>query len=380
MSPVKTKPKVINEVLIPICKNIWPIPIAILIVFFYSRDPVLTELGYSTSFYPMISNLTAAFGNFIPASLAELFLISFSLMAITLTIKLIFNVLRSKKAKRGKMLFDASLVYIRVISLIILAFSVLCAPNYHRQPFTFYSGHVVAPGTPDELIKLSTILAKRTDEARRYINTNEYGNMIISGVSLYEVAKDANATIKKFSGTYPVLGGATPPPKPVSFSVAMNYLGITGFYFPYFCEANFNSKIPHAEMPYVMLHELAHAHGFMREDEANFIAYLSGRDSDNPDFVYSANFSALNYCLNDLSRYDYDAYVEIWNGLSEGVKDDFREMWAHWEKYDGTLTEVSETVNNAYLMVNSQSDGIKSYGAVVNLLLAEYRTWDEEVT
>ena len=41
------------------------------------------------------------------------------------------------------------------------------------------------------------------------------------------------------------------------------------------------------------------------------------------------------------------------------------------------MAEVAQQVNNAYLKANRQYDGVKSYGRVVDLLLAE---WREEQT
>ena len=40
---------------------------------------------------------------------------------------------------------------------------------------------------------------------------------------------------------------------------------------------------------------------------------------------------------------------------------------------DGKVAEVSNKVNDTYLKVNKQEDGVKSYGRMVDLLLAQYR-------
>ena len=38
------------------------------------------------------------------------------------------------------------------------------------------------------------------------------------------------------------------------------------------------------------------------------------------------------------------------------------------------MGEIADKVNDAYLKANDQADGTKSYGRVVDLLLAEYKT------
>lgn len=41
------------------------------------------------------------------------------------------------------------------------------------------------------------------------------------------------------------------------------------------------------------------------------------------------------------------------------------------------MKEISNSVNNTYLKANGQEDGVKSYGRMVDLLLAEYRSQTE---
>jgi hypothetical protein len=282
---------------------------------------------------------------------------------------------KAKKKARPKMLFDALCAVLATLSYLVLGFVVLCAPNYHRQPFTYYSQHVVEPATLEELEDLSVILGQRAGELRALVAENDQGQVLLTGKNLYAVAAQANLVMENLSATYPVLGGITPPPKPVASSFVLNQLKLSGFFFPYFTEANFNTKMPAAEMPFTMLHELAHAQGFMREDEANFIAYLACRDSDNPDFAYSGNLMALRYCLSALSGADTEAYNRVYEGLSEPVQRDIIEARTHWGRYDGTLADLSDRVNDVYLRVNSQPAGTRSYGQVVDLLIAEYRRW-----
>ena len=44
-----------------------------------------------------------------------------------------------------------------------------------------------------------------------------------------------------------------------------------------------------------------------------------------------------------------------------------------WIGFDGKVAEVSNKVNDTYLKVNKQEDGVKSYGRMVDLLLAQHR-------
>lgn len=375
MQDAKNKTKTGFNRYLPLLSSIWPLPAAGIFLLVYSRDPDMTERGYSTTIYPAITNFSTIIGKFLPASMAELTMISGLLFAVVMGLRLIFMMIGAKKKARKKMLSDALLAVLAVVSYLVLGFVLLCAPNYHRQPFTYYSRHVVAPATLEELEELSLILGQNADELRPLLMENDEGRVLLTGKNLYSVAALANGVMADLGETYPVLGGITPSPKPVAASFILNRLQLSGFFFPYFTEANFNSRMPTTEMPFTMLHELAHAQGFMREDEANFIAYLACRDSDNPDFAYSGNLMALRYCLSALAGEDTEAYYRVYEGLSEAVRRDIVESRAHWDRYDGTLADISDRVNDVYLRVNSQHDGTKSYGRVVDLLIAEYRLW-----
>ncbi|MFA9381199.1 MAG: DUF3810 family protein, partial [Acetanaerobacterium sp.] len=55
------------------------------------------------------------------------------------------------------------------------------------------------------------------------------------------------------------------------------------------------------------------------------------------------------------------------------IKADYADYNLFWAQYQGAVSEVSVSVNNAYLKANSQADGVQSYGRMVDLLLADYR-------
>ncbi len=69
-------------------------------------------------------------------------------------------------------------------------------------------------------------------------------------------------------------------------------------------EANYNGHMPEMDIPSTVCHELSHLKGFMREDEANFIAYLACRQSDSAAFRYSGALLAYIYSGNALYKAD----------------------------------------------------------------------------
>ena len=118
---------------------------------------------------------------------------------------------------------------------------------------------------------------------------------------------------------------------------------------------------------------MAHQRGFAREDEANFIAYLVCKSSDYSEFQYSGYLLAAIYSMNALYEYDPDSYKELSAKYSDGVRRDLRYDADFWKQFAGPAEKLQEKVNDTYLKSNKQSDGIHSYGRMVDLLLAEYK-------
>ena len=146
---------------------------------------------------------------------------------------------------------------------------------------------------------------------------------------------------------------------------------LEGVYSPFTLEANYNREMPEVNIPVAICHELSHLRGYMREDEANFIAYLACLQSEDPQFVYSGAILALVHSANALYRDGAaEEYARIYGMLCETAQTDLAADRAFWKQFDGKVAEVSNKVNDTYLKINKQEDGVKSYGRMVDLLLA----------
>ena len=148
---------------------------------------------------------------------------------------------------------------------------------------------------------------------------------------------------------------------------------LCGVYSPFTVEANYNGDMPDYNVPHTLCHELSHLKGFMREDEANFISYLACYNSDNTELRYSGAMMGLIHATNRLYRYDPNAWQEIYTLLPEGVLRDLAANSRYWKKYETPVGETADRWNDAYLKANDQTDGVQSYGRMVDLLIAFYR-------
>ena len=166
--------------------------------------------------------------------------------------------------------------------------------------------------------------------------------------------------------------GYYPRPKELIFSEILSYQQLTGIYLPFTVEANYNGDMTSYNKPFTVCHELSHLRGFMQEQEANFIAFLACTGSERTDFQYSGYLSGWVYCMNALYRADPESWQEVRSLIDAAAEPDLAANNAFWDRYEGPVSDTAERINDTYLKVNGQADGVKSYDRMVDLVVAYY--------
>jgi hypothetical protein len=162
--------------------------------------------------------------------------------------------------------------------------------------------------------------------------------------------------------------------KPVKNGAAMTYLGISGIYTYYTGESNVNTAFPIAEMTFVAAHELSHQRGIMRENEANFMAYLATTASEDVYLNYAGYLSMYQYLASALYSTNRDRYYEIHRLLSPAPRGDIAEINRVILAYGDTfIADISSFINDVFLKSNGTA-GVVTYGEVVKLTVAYYHT------
>jgi uncharacterized protein DUF3810 len=156
-------------------------------------------------------------------------------------------------------------------------------------------------------------------------------------------------------------------------SRVFSYLGITGIFFPWTGEPNVNADVPDPDIPFAIAHEMAHARGFAREEEAGYVGYLACGFHPDADFRYSGVLAASIYALNALGGVDRAGHRELQDRRSPAVRRDLRALQEWSDRYSGRISRASRSINNAYLRSQGQAEGVRSYGRMVDLLVAERR-------
>lgn len=344
------------------------LPVGLILVSLSKKNPDMVERLYSSGIYKYIGSTLSIITGALPFSLGEIIVI-FSIIFIVISIiKLIYRI-ATKGIKSCDMLSYSKKVLI-AFSAIYFIFNIIWGINYYRLSFSQIANIDTRPATIIELEALCSDLIDKTNNLKTEIQLNKE-NMAGKTKPRY-ILKNAYKGYDEIKYIYPELKGSYGKPKGVLFSKAMSYMGITGIYFPFTGEANVNIDIPHVLLPSTATHEMAHQRGFAREDEANYIAYLTCKLHPDLNFQYSGHILALIHSMNVLYRDDREKHNELSKKMSDNVKKDFIEINKYWEKYEGPIEEASNKMNNVYLKSNNQKDGVKSYGRMVDLLIAEY--------
>lgn len=351
------------------------LPLSGALVLAARRNPALTEKWYSGGLYPLLAKSVGRITSLLPFSLMELLLCTLAVSALVMLVMCIVRTAKAAMHRGAPVRTDWKALLERLVKLvccILFLFVILCGLNYYRPEFAVFSGLTLRESTVQELAALCADLARRAGDLRENMGLDENESLVLAG-SYSELAVEARTAIGLLAEDYSVLPELPIKPKPVINSWAMSMMQITGVFTPFTYEANVNIAAPDYTIPATMCHELAHTRGFMREDEANFIAYLACQKSDSALFRYSGVMLALVHSMNRLYSADLNAYLQVSGQFSEGVRRDFAYNNAYWARYEGPVAEISNAVNDTYLKVNNQTDGVHSYGRMVDLLLADYR-------
>ncbi len=357
-------------------KLLWLLlfPLALVMKEWAAANSPLIETHYSLGFYPVLSQAVSFLFGWMPFSAAE-FLLYFGiagLLAYIITQIVLIIIRRERLLRTFKLLTHLAMI----ISIGYFIFIALWGLNYYRQPLAKTLEYRVVPRSVSELKKLCVALTDETNKARIGLAEDSHGVTTLREGKSAMLRRIPSAYVK-LSEEYPLFNAKYGPPKPVWQSHRMSYTETQGVFIPFTIEPNVNIEIPEAFLASTAAHEVAHQYGFAREDEANFVGYLACMSSEDDEMEYSGLLMALTTSMNALHGYDSDAYWEIYETYSDGIKRDLNSYQKYWKQFEGPVAETSSKMNNAYLKSNMQADGVNSYGRMVDLLLAQMAAKEE---
>lgn len=337
-------------------------------------QPEWTEALYSRGVYPWIRSVQSAVSGLSPWSVGELVLVALLAFVIVRGVLLVRVLARRAEPRLERLLRDL-LGFVRLSSWIWFVYVFTWAFHYARLPYAHGTGLDVRPAEVAELEAATREWLERASEWRAKLKEDSSGlveldtrleSLRVRLAAAYERAAELDT---RLAGPIPVLREALASP-------LMTLGGISGIYWPFTGEPHVNSLPPAPQRLFSALHEVAHERGFAREDEANYIAVHVGSTSGDAELAYSVSLMAYLHLQRSLAAVDAETAALLSKERPEGVKRDsaaMAEFWKPKSKAAARVREVSTTMNDTYLKAQGQVHGVKSYGRMVDLLLAERR-------
>ncbi|ONI45302.1 hypothetical protein AN641_00510 [Candidatus Epulonipiscioides gigas] len=353
------------------------IPFSLLFDYAYSHNPIWWENFYSRGINKKVIEFLSQTVGVFSCSVFELLVLLFTIFLGCYTLYTIYNTI--KHYKQFYIVLGRYFLNIAVMFAIILSsFELLWGLNYKRPQFGIGHGLIVGTYTVEELGMLYSYLLKRAGLVREILNKDENG--IVEMYGDYEnIFARAHFGYNALEGPFPELNGDYGRVKPFGVSEFLNYAFITGMYSPFTGEPNVNIAIPNMYIPSTTCHEMAHQRGYGFEDQCNFIAFITCERHPDPDFQYSGYLLAISYMSNALAAADFELLKSLNDDMPDGVKKDLDFGNAFWDQYRGETQEIADSVNNAFLKSNGVHSGTRSYGKVVDLLLAYYDKYFDNI-
>lgn len=280
--------------------------------------------------------------------------------------------------------FDSKL-YCRTIAFLLALLSLLyslfvltLAPGYKASTLDQKMGLERVPVSAEELLSTAEILRDKAHAELDAVSFR-FADFSVMPYSYDEMNAKLNDAFAKTAKKYDFLTHFRSNIKYVMLSEPMSYTHITGVYSYYTGEANLNINFPDYSLPYTAAHEFAHQRGIARENEANFVAFLVCIESDDPYIRYSGYVNLLEYVMNSLYSASPAMYNDFYGTLDRRIVYEFYASSRFFDQYrENVAADVSDAVNNNYLQMQGQTAGTQSYGLVVDLAVAYYKTHPEQ--
>ena len=266
--------------------------------------------------------------------------------------------------------FFAVLKGLCIVVVVALSFgnlyTVTAGFAYYRSPLKLERSETLYKG--EILLDIATYFTDDLNELNKRLERDEKGN-VISPYTTRQLAKKLQDEYKRLDSDY--FFSYTPRAKGMTNNWFMTSSGFTGVTFMPFGESNVNTMTPSSDLPATMAHELAHAKGVMRENEANLVSYYLLLTSSDPYLRYCGYFSVITSLYSAISigtNFDYELADAFYDNIPSQFKTEEDNAFLFWTNYRGPFAFLTDFLdragrwfNNLYLKSNGAPTGEGSY-------------------
>lgn len=327
--------------------------------------------AYRIYLFPIGTNTLARFMSLFPFSVGEILIILGILVLAAAVAVGVAAILKKGRFRRFAGAYLEFIIWILAWAAVTETFG--CFVNYHATPLeeAYFSGEEM---DGEILVSLYEYLVEEANELSLSFEkrSKEDGSPVYEG-DLPQACREA---MRALGAEYPFLKGYYPKAKPIRNSDFMSQQYLTGIYFPFTLEANYNTTMYPLNAPATICHELSHLKGVIMEDEANFFGFLACIRSPDPYLRYSGYLSVLGYVSREVRKtVPKEVRRTMTQPLEQVQKDHIFLTEQAWEKVESRAVVETEVVNQATdvfmettLKSNGVADGMVSYSRVVRIL------------
>ena len=342
--------------------------LASLILFVYSvvifiicaRSNEFANL-YSSTVASSLRNVLSIITGWFSFSLFEIVLILLLPLVVCLIVLIAVKKVRFRSVIRNVIFTISVLSFIFVNSFGVCYF---CSPIERRMGLERNSV------SREELYNASMIITKDLEETLDHVSFAKDGSSELIH-DWRTVSKLIDGGFDKISKEYDFISKTNALPKKIMLSKYMTYTHISGIFMPLTGEANVNTNYPDYVVTFSIAHEKAHQRGIASEDEANFVAFLALVNSGDEYLEYAGYMSMFEYFLDSMYVHDTQMYYYLIGNSDERVIGELYSYSVFFDEYrDSTASDVADNINDTYIKTMGDSEGVKSYGKVVELMCA----------
>ncbi|MBZ0325965.1 MAG: DUF3810 domain-containing protein [Altibacter sp.] len=335
------------------------LPVQIIFLQLLKNFPEFVETYYSRGLYTVLSKVSRYLFGWIPFSIGDLFYLLIAIVAIRWVYK------NYHRLWREPVWFFMDIT--ATLSIVYFVFNMLWGFNYYRVPL-HQTLDLDNEYTTEALIRTTERLILKSNELHAQLGYADTVKIDLPFTQKEMFKKSING-YQNLEKEFPSLAYSPRSIKKSGWSLALTYMGYSGYYNPFSGEAQVNNLMKTYKFPVISCHEEAHQIGYARENEANFIATLATLHNDDPYIQYTGYIFALRYCINEIARRDLDKYEEILATVNPGILKSYKEMRDFWASYANPFETLSKSFWDQFLKANNQSKGIMSYSYMVALVV-----------
>jgi hypothetical protein len=332
-----------------------------IVQYIFSYSPGAVSFYTNYIFHPFQVFRNAIFG-FLPFSLGDIIYIAATILIIALIARLIYYLTKLKLYKR--ILLLSLLKTGMAVAIVYIWFFIGWGGNYSKPSIAEHWGLEMNNDLESDsaLINFDKYLIGKMNEYAPQFRKEEFK----------VIEKQTHAYYKAFAATGNKLSNINI--KPAVFGNLLEYSSIQGYYNPFTGEGQINKNLPSFLLPFTTCHEMAHQAGIAKEDDANFLSFVIGTDSNDPTFVYSAYFNLWLYTNARLRSRDSVLAKSLYKEINPITMSHIYELRARRKKYQSPFSKFTDAFYDNFLKLNKQEKGMDSYDDVVNTAYA----WEQK--